>query len=82
MRYRRPKPLQTAHQLPLPTTAAERAAKHDPRKSVAERYASRDDYLHRYSRALDDLVKQRWILEEDRAALLHRAEQEWDEAAK
>jgi hypothetical protein len=26
---------------------------------------------------VDDLVHQRWILPEDRAALLHRGEQEW-----
>jgi hypothetical protein len=31
---------------------------------------------------VDDLVKQRWILPEDRAALLHRGEQEWAEATK
>jgi hypothetical protein len=26
---------------------------------------------------LDELVKQRWIMPEDRAALLERAKQEW-----
>jgi hypothetical protein len=54
----------------------------DPRKSIPERYANRRDYLDRYSRALDELVKQRWILEQDREVLSHRAEQEWDEALK
>ena len=47
----------------------------DPRKSIAERYAGREDYLARYQAALDDLVQQRWILPEDRAVLLHRGEQ-------
>ena len=71
-----------ASYLPFPKTAAERQKTGDPRKSVAERYAGREDYLSRYGRAVDELMKQRWILEEDRAALLHRGEQEWDEAAK
>jgi hypothetical protein len=71
-----------ASYLPLPKTAADRQKAGDPRKSVAERYAGREDYLNRYGRALDELVKQRWILEEDRAALLRRGEQEWDEATK
>jgi hypothetical protein len=68
--------------LPFPKTAAERQKTGDPRKSIAERYADRQDYLTRYANALDELVKQRWILPEDRAALLRRGDQEWDEAAK
>jgi hypothetical protein len=31
---------------------------------------------------LDELIKQRWILPEDRAAPLVRGEQEWIEATK
>jgi Alpha/beta hydrolase domain len=68
--------------LPFPKTAAEREKSGDPRPSVAERYKSRQDYLRRFSSALDDLVKQHWILEEDRAALIHRGEQEWDKATR
>ncbi len=37
-----------------------------PRKSIAERYSDRDDYLARYTKAVDELVKLRWILPEDR----------------
>jgi Alpha/beta hydrolase domain len=66
-----------ASYLPFPRTAAERQKTGDPRKSIAERYASREDYLTQYKKAVDDLVQQRWILPEDRAALLHRGEQEW-----
>ena len=54
----------------------------DPRESIAERYLDREDYLNRYSGAVDELVKQRWILAEDRRALLKRGEQEWDYATK
>src|ERR1700733_13042368 len=67
-----------ASHLPFPRTAAERQKTGDPRKSIAERYASREDYLTQYKKAVDDLVQQRWILPEDRAALLHRGEQEWN----
>jgi hypothetical protein len=68
--------------LPFPRTAAERKKTGDPRRSIAERYANREDYLARYKTALDELVKQRWILEEDRAAMLDRGEKEWTEATK
>ena len=71
-----------ASYLPFPKTAAEREKTGDPRKSVAERYSSREDYGARYTRALDDLVKQRWILPEDRDAVRSRGEQEWAEATK
>jgi hypothetical protein len=63
-------------------TRADREKTGDPRKSIAERYAGREDYLSKYESALDELVKQRWILEEDRAAVLERGEKEWADATK
>lgn len=71
-----------ASYLPFPKTAAEREKSGDPRKSVAERYASREDYLARFTRALDGLIQQRWILPQDRAWFLERAKQEWELATK
>ncbi|MGH9504057.1 MAG: alpha/beta hydrolase domain-containing protein [Terriglobales bacterium] len=68
--------------IPLAKTAGERAKTGDPRKSIAERYTNREDYLGRYKNAVDDLIKQHWILEEDRASLRKRGEQEWTEATK
>ena len=68
--------------LAFPKNAAERQKTGDPRLSIAERYSSREDYLGRYGKALDALVKERWILEEDRAAVLARGGAEWDEAVK
>jgi hypothetical protein len=68
--------------LPFPQTAADRQRTGDPRKSIAERYSGRADYVARYQRAVDELVKQHWLLEEDRAALNHRGEEEWDAATK
>jgi len=68
--------------LPFPKTAAERQQSGDPRKSIAERYTSREDYMQRFGKAVDKLVTERWILEEDRAALIQRGELEWDELTK
>ena len=68
--------------LPFPKTAEERQRTGDPRKSIAERYSSRQEYLNRYQQALGELVQQRYILNEDRGALLHLGEQEWDLATK
>jgi hypothetical protein len=68
--------------IPFPRTAADRQKAGDPRKSIAERYSGPEDYLTRYKNAVDELMKQRWILPEDREALIHRGEQEWAEATK
>lgn len=63
---------------PFPRTAAERRRSRDPRRSIAERYAGRDDYLVRYARATDDLLAAGYLLAEDREALLERARVVWD----
>jgi hypothetical protein len=66
----------------FPKTSADRERTHDPRKSIAERYASREEYLQRYAHAVDELVKQRWVLPVDRAPLEQRGQQEWDVATQ
>jgi len=66
----------------FPKNAAERQQAGDPRKSVEERYQGKDGYMAQFTKATDELVKQRWILPEDRAAVLGRGEQEWAEATK
>ena len=71
-----------ASYLPFPQTAADRQRTKDPRKSIAERYHDRDDYMTRYKAAVDDLMTARWILREDRDSLLNRGAQEWNEATK
>lgn len=68
--------------IPFARTAEERRKAGDPRKSIQERYANREDYLGRFGQALDALVEQRWILPEDRGALMLRGRQEWDEATR
>ena len=68
--------------IPFPRTAAERIAKGDPRTSIAERYAGRDDYMSRYAKAVDKLAAERWILPEDRGTLLELGAREWDFATQ
>jgi len=68
--------------LAFPQSAAVREKSRDPRRSIAERYSSREDYLDRYGKTIDVLVKERWILEEDRGTLLNRGVAEWDAAMK
>jgi Alpha/beta hydrolase domain len=62
----------------LPRTEEERRRTGDPRRSIAERYPSRDAYLARYADAARRLVGARFLLEEDVAAVVERGAQEWD----
>jgi hypothetical protein len=71
-----------ASYIPFARTRKERREAGDPRKSIEERYGSREDYLERFSHALDELVGQRWILPDDRPALMQRGRQEWEEATR
>jgi hypothetical protein len=64
--------------VPFPKTEADRVKSRDPRRSIADRYEDRDDYFTRFTNALDKLIQQRWILPEDRSAMLQRGEEEWD----
>ena len=51
--------------VPLPRTAAERAATADPRPSIAERYADREAYLAKVREAAERLVTGRYLLAGD-----------------
>jgi len=64
--------------LPFSRTADERARRGDPRPSIAERYASRDDYLTRVRAAAHALVGARHMLAEDVDAVVARAATRWD----
>ncbi|MFN7979051.1 MAG: alpha/beta hydrolase domain-containing protein [Vicinamibacterales bacterium] len=83
--YRRPEigaPTRLASEIgsyrPLPRTAAERTRLGDSRPSIAERYNSRADYLARITAAAEALVRDRFLLAEDVAGLVARAEAHWD----
>ena len=62
----------------FPATRAARAAAHDPRRSIEERYASREAYLERVEQAADALVKNGYLLIDDVPRLVQRASDQWD----
>ena len=66
--------------IPFPRTPEERKTSGDPRKSIAERYSSREQYLKLYGAAVDELIRQKYVLAGDREALMKRGEEEWSVA--
>jgi hypothetical protein len=64
--------------IPLPATREEREAKGDPRRAIAERYASREDYLERVRQATLTLIQERYVLAEDLEAIVNQAAQHYD----
>ena len=58
--------------------AAEREAKGDPRPSIEERYASKDDYLERVRAAGEGLMAERYLLAEDIDVSVAQASKYWD----
>ena len=63
---------------PLAASKDARVKTHDPRLSIAERYAGREDYLKRVTAAADDLVRRRFVLPQDRGLVVDRAMKLWD----
>ena len=55
----------TGSALAFPATRAEREATGDSRLSVKERYSSHEDYVDKITNAVQQMVDQRWLLEED-----------------
>jgi hypothetical protein len=64
--------------IPFAPTKAARAAAHDPRRSIDERYPSRDEYLKQVEQAADALVKAGYLLVDDEPRILQRAGDTWD----
>ena len=64
--------------LPLPVTRADREAAGDPRASIEERYADRDDYLEKVAQAAADLVAEGYLLEEDVQEVVELAGRKYD----
>ena len=64
--------------LPFPRTRGERETSGDPRRSVEERYRSRDDYLARVREAARSLAKDGDLLEEDVEVSVRFAARAWD----
>jgi hypothetical protein len=68
--------------LPFCRTADERARRGDPRPSMAERYASREDYLARVRAAARALVEDGYLLDEDVETSLAFATRMWEAWAR
>jgi hypothetical protein len=64
--------------VPFPATRAARDAAHDPRRSIEERYRSKDAYLAQVEKAAEALVKERYLLIDDVPRILQRAGDTWD----
>jgi Alpha/beta hydrolase domain len=64
--------------MPLPRTEVERLHRSDPRPSVEALYATREDYLQRAKEAAAGLVEQGYVMPEDVARVLKRAEEHWE----
>ena len=64
--------------IPFPATKEQREANHDPRTSIQERYASKEDYLAQVRRAAQELVDQRYLLAEDVTRVEEQAAQRYD----
>ena len=62
----------------FPPTRAEGRQRGDPRRSIAERYRSVDDYMSRVTKATDDLIRRSFLLAEDREPVLARAKAHWE----
>ena len=64
--------------IPFAPTRAAREATHDPRRSIEERYPSKEAYLKQVEQAADALVKAGFLVVDDEPRILQRAEDTWD----
>jgi alpha/beta hydrolase family protein len=64
--------------LPFPRTRAMREADGDPRRSIEERYASREEYLARVREAAVRLAREGYLLEDDVDTSIDFAARMWD----
>ncbi len=63
---------------PFPKTKKDRTRRRDPRLSIAERYASRDEYLAKVEGAAKNLVSEGFLLDVDVKRLQEHSAKEWD----
>jgi Alpha/beta hydrolase domain len=68
--------------IPFPRTKAEGLEKHDPRKSIEERYASKQTFIDKVTASANDLVKSGYLLQQDVPKVVERSVAEWDYLVK
>ena len=64
--------------MPFPATRAERQATGDPRPSIEERYALKEDYLRQVQQAAEALLQQGYLLAEALPTVAEQAAQRYD----
>jgi len=64
--------------VPFAATREQREASQDPRRSIEERYDSRDDFLTQVEATGRELIAERYLLEDDLAPIMERAAEHWD----
>jgi len=64
--------------MPFPATREDRVASGDPRRSIEERYTSKEDYLERVRQAAQALINQRYLLAEDLETIVGQAAQHYE----
>lgn len=64
--------------IPFAETRAEREKARDPRRSIEERYSGRADYLQKVTQAANQLVKDRYMLQEHVKPVVEAAGKHWD----
>jgi hypothetical protein len=63
---------------PFARTATDRASTNDPRRSIEERYPSRQHYLGLVAESAQSMVEQRLMMPEDAVHVLSSAKQHWN----
>ncbi len=64
--------------IPFAFTRSERQASGDPRASIEERYASKEDYLSQVREAAEKMIDERYILPEDMDTILEQAGEHYE----
>ena len=65
----------TGSSIPFAETRAERKASGDPRLSIEERYPAHEAYVDKVKEAVNRLLEDRLLLEEDAKRIVERAKQ-------
>ena len=68
----------TGSSIPFPATRANRNTSGDSRRSIEERYASKEDYLQQVKNAAQELVDRGYLLAEELKTILEQAAQQYD----
>ena len=64
--------------IPFAATRADRDAAGDPRPSIEERYASKDEFLRQVRQAAQSLIAEGYMLAEDMDTVTEQAAQRYD----